>query len=140
MYSDDCLNSAPHFPTRDDLIAFVGKQPGKIGIREIARAFGLKNADRATLKTMLRELADEGVIEKRRKKLHHTGALPEVVVADITGRDADGELVAVPDEWDVEAHGEAPKIRVQVPRQVPRHLPRRAHTGDVPGVGDKALL
>jgi ribonuclease R len=140
MYSDDCLNSAPHFPTRDDLIAFIGKQPGKIGIREIARSFGLKNADRATLKAMLRELADEGVIEKRRKKLHHASALPAVVVADITGRDADGELVAVPAEWDVQIHGEAPKIRLQVPRQASRHMPRQARPGDVPGVGDKALL
>ena len=57
---------------------------------------------------MLRDLADEGHIEKRRKKLHHAGALPSVVLADITGRDADGELIGVPAEWDSEEHGEAP--------------------------------
>src|SRR5262249_48150258 len=68
------------FPSKDDLIAFVSTQPGKVGTREIARAFGLKNADRATLKTMLRELTDDGRIERRRKKLHPAGALPAVVL------------------------------------------------------------
>ena len=114
------------------MLAFIGKEAGNVGTREIARAFGLKNADRAALKTMLRDLADEGHIEKRRKKLHHAGALPSVVLADITGRDADGELIAVPAEWDSEEHGEPPKIRL--------HVPRRARPAEVPGVGDKALV
>jgi len=114
------------------VIAFVADQSGKVGTREIARAFGLKNADRAALKAMLRELADEGRIERRRRKLHHAGSLPAVVVADITGRDRDGELIAVPTEWDVEEHGEPPKIRVPVPRK-----PR---PGEAAGVGDRVLI
>ncbi|MGZ8309912.1 MAG: ribonuclease R, partial [Rhodoplanes sp.] len=105
---------------------------GRVGARELARAFGLKNADRASLNAMLRELADEGRIERQRKKLHPAGALPAVVLADVTGRDADGELIAVPTEWDEEANGPAPKIRL--------HVPRRARPGEVPGVGDRALL
>jgi len=120
------------FPSKDDLIAFVSTQPGKVGTREIARAFGLKNADRATLKTMLRELTDDGRIERRRKKLHPAGALPAVVLADITGRDRDGELIAIPTEWDTEAHGEAPKIRILTPR--------KARPGEIAGVGDRALI
>ncbi|MPZ56733.1 MAG: ribonuclease R [Rhizobiales bacterium] len=119
-------------PSKDDVLAFIGSQPGKIGTREIARAFGLKNADRATLKHMLSELSDEGRLEQRRKKLHHAGALPSVVLADVTGRDADGELIAVPTEWDEEAHGEPPKIRLATPR--------RARPGETAGVGDRALL
>jgi ribonuclease R len=128
------LTSRPDklFPSKDDVLAFIGKQAGKAGTREIARAFGLKNADRAALNEMLRDLADEGAIEKRRNKLHHAGVLPSVVLADIASRDADGELVAVPAEWDEEAHGAVPKIRL--------HVPRRARGGDVPGVGDRALL
>ena len=114
------------------MLAFIGKEAGNVGTREIARAFGLKNADHAALKTMLRDLADEGRIEKRRKKLHHAGSLPSVVLADITGRDADGELIGVPAEWDTEAHGDPPKIRL--------HVPRRARPAEVPGVGDKALV
>ncbi len=122
----------PPFPSKEDVLAFIGKQAGNVGTREIARAFGLKNADRAALRQMLRDLADEGVIEKRRKKLHHAGALPNVVVVDITGRDADGELIAIPAEWDEEAHGEPPKIRL--PRL------RRAGQGQVAGVGDRTLV
>jgi ribonuclease R len=119
-------------PSKDDLLAFIGAQPGKVGTREIARAFGLKNADRVALKHMLRELKDDGRIEGRRKKLHHTGALPSTVLADITGRDADGELVAVPTEWDEEAHGTAPTIRLITPR--------RTRPGETAGIGDRALL
>ena len=119
-------------PSKDDLLAFIGKQPGKVGTREIARAFGLKNADRAVLKQMLRELADEGRVERRRKKLHQPGTLPHVVLADITARDRDGELIAVPVEWDEEEHGEPPKIRIAASR--------RARPGEAGGVGDRALL
>src|SRR5262245_4668576 len=119
-------------PSKDDLIAFIGAQPGKVGTREVARAFGLKNADRAELKRPLRELADAGRIGRRRKKLHPAGTLPHVVLADITGRDRDGELIAVPTEWDEDAHGAAPKIRLQASR--------RARPGEVAGVGDRALI
>jgi ribonuclease R len=120
------------FPSKDDIIAFIGRQPGKVGTREIARAFGLKNADRATLKRMLRELSDAGVVEHRRKKLHRPGTLPHVLLADITGRDRDGELIAAPTEWDDEAHGDAPKIHIRTMR--------KARPGEVAGVGDRALL
>src|SRR5437763_13133326 len=119
-------------PSKDDILAFIGTQPGKVGTREIARAFGMKNADRAMLKNMLRELADEGKVERRRRKLHHPGTLPHVVLADVAARDADGELIALPTEWDETAHGTPPKIRV--------HIPRRARPNEVPGVGDRVLL
>ena len=120
------------FPSKADLLGFIVAQPGKVGTREIARAFGMKNADRAELKHMLRELADEGQIERRRRKLHRPGRLPPVVLADIAERDGDGELIAVPTEWDEAEHGRAPKIRVQIPR--------RARPHEVAGIGDRALL
>jgi ribonuclease R len=122
----------PSLPSKDEVLAFIGKRPGRVGTREIARAFNLKNDRRVELKRMLRELADEGRIEARRKKLHHPGALPPVTLADISGRDADGELLATPTEWDEEAHGPVPKIRLV--------LPRRPRPGEVAGVGDRALL
>jgi ribonuclease R len=118
-------------PSREDLLAFIATHKGKAGVREIARAFGLKNDARAALKGMLRDLAGAGVVETRRKKLHHAGALPNVVLADITERDADGELIAVPTEWDTDAHGEAPRIRI--------HVPRKARPAEIPGVGDRVL-
>ncbi len=119
-------------PSREELLAFIREHAGKVGTREIARAFGAKNADRAALKRLLRELADQGHIERRRKRLHHAGTLPSVVLADITGRDADGDLLARPTEWDEDAHGAAPVIRIATPR--------RARPGEVAGIGDRALL
>jgi ribonuclease R len=123
-------------PSKADLLAFIRQRPGKVGTREIARAFGLKNAMRAELKRVLRDLADEGAIAKRRKKLHQPGALPSTVLADITARSADGDLIATPDEWDEDAHGPAPKISVVTPRK-PR--PGEA-AGQAPGLGDRVLL
>ena len=60
------------FPTRDAIVAFIRANPGKVGTREIARDFGLKNADRAELKRLLRDLADEGTIEKQGKTVVET--------------------------------------------------------------------
>jgi ribonuclease R len=120
------------FPSRDAILAFVRAHPGKIGTREIARQFGLKNADRAELKRILRELADDGAIARQGKKIHEPAALPPTVMADITGRDSDGELIATPTEWDEEQSGAPPKIRI--------HVPRRPQPGTAAGVGDRALL
>ena len=120
------------FPARDAIVAFVRAHPGEVGTREIAREFGLKNADRAELKRILRELAGEGAIEKRGKKIREPAALPATLMADITGRDSDGELIATPAEWDEVESGEPPKIRI--------HVPRRPQPGTAAGVGDRALL
>jgi len=62
------------FPARDAIIAFVRAHPGKVGTREIAREFGLKNADRAELKVILRELVAEGAIEKQGRKISEPAA------------------------------------------------------------------
>jgi ribonuclease R len=119
-------------PSREELAAFIREHSGKVGPREIARAFGAKNADRAALNRMLRELAEQGSVDRQRKRLHHPGTLPPVLLADITGRDSDGELLAKPTEWDEAAHGAPPVIRIAAPR--------RARPGEVAGVGDRALV
>ncbi len=120
-------------PSREEILAFVGREqrPAKIGKREIARAFGIKGGDRIALKNLLRELEAEGAIERRRKQLHKPGQLPSVVLAEIAGRDNDGELIAAPLEWDA-AQGPAPKILL--------HFGRRRPGMSVPGVGDRALV
>jgi ribonuclease R len=120
------------FPSRDAIVAFIRANPGHIGTREIAREFGLKNADRVVLKRILRDLADDGTVAKRGRKILEPAALPPTVMADITGRDTDGELLAAPTEWDTENDGPAPKIRI--------HVPRRPQPGTAAGIGDRALL
>src|SRR5947209_5439997 len=81
---------------------------------------------------MLRDFKDDGLIAKQGKALHEAAALPPTVMADITGRDSDGELIAAPTEWDEEQSGAPPKIRI--------HMPRRPQPGTAAGVGDRALL
>lgn len=120
------------FPSRDAIVAFIRAHPGTVGTKDIAREFGLKNADRAELKRILRDLADSGTIAKRGKKLAEPAALPATLIADITGRDRDGELIATPAEWDEVENSEPPKIRV--------HVPRSRQPGTAAGIGDRALL
>lgn len=125
-------------PDRDALLAFLARErearsDGKIGVREIARAFGLKGEHRLALKQRLAELAAEGVLEKRGKRLTRKGALPPVALVDIVERDRDGELVAIPVEWNEAESGPPPRIHVRAPR--------RARPGEpLPGVGDRALV
>lgn len=51
-------------PGMSEIIAFLNDNPGKVGKREIARAFHVKGDDRAKLKDMLKELKASGKIEK----------------------------------------------------------------------------
>ena len=125
-------NTPRPLPSKDEVAAYIARATGKVGKREIARAFGIGGGDRIWLKQMLGDLEAEGAVDRRRKALHKADRLPPVLLADITGRDRDGELVAEPAEWDGEEDA-APRIVVTVPRQAAARPP-------VPGVGDRALL
>jgi ribonuclease R len=131
------------FPSREEIVAFIAReraeaeksgaaQPDKIGKREIARAFGIRGDAKILLKKILKELELEGAVARSRSGLHEPGALPQIVLADILSRDRDGELIAVPAEWD-EVLGPIPRIVVFAPKRPRGSLP-------APGVGDRALL
>ncbi len=96
-------------PDRDTILKFVADNPDRASKREIAKAFAIKGSDRAYLKDLLRTLEEEGLLEKRRKRLTRPGALPHVSMLEITGRDSDGGLVAQPAEWTSE-HGDRPPV------------------------------
>src|ERR1700761_8017654 len=79
-------------PDRETLIAFL-RDAGEAQKADIAKAFGLKGADRRALRHMLTTLREEGQLGKRgRKGFAAAGALPPVGVADVVEKDADGEL------------------------------------------------
>ncbi|MEX2128518.1 MAG: ribonuclease R [Xanthobacteraceae bacterium] len=119
-------------PSREQLIAFISERGGDVSKRDIVRAFRLDAVGKRQLNALLREMREQGHVDRRRKKLHVRGQLPPVVVADVTGRDEDGELIATPAEWDEEEHGAPPRIRVEFGRQ--------PQAGPAPGVGDRLLL
>lgn len=96
-------------PSRDQVLTFITENPTKATKRDIARAFGVKGADRIPLKAILRDLADEGLIERDRGKTHvPAGELPPVTVIEITGPDEDGDLLASPTNW--RSEDEPPQI------------------------------
>jgi ribonuclease R len=121
--------AARPFPSRDEILAFIAEHPGEAGKREIARAFGISGGDKITLKATLKELAEDGLVERRRRKLKRPVDLPSVAVLTVTGRDRDGELVAEPVEWPPEND---PPPRLLLVRDKRRDAP-------VPGIGDRIL-
>ncbi|KAA2243960.1 ribonuclease R [Salinarimonas soli] len=123
----------PKLPSRDEVVAFLKSTKGKVGKREIARAFGIEGADKTWLKGILKELEADGVVERRGRKLHQAGRLPPVVLADIVGRDPDGELIAEPADWISEDGAKAPRILIVAGRRARPGAP-------VAGVGDRALV
>lgn len=115
-------------PSRDEILRYIAENPDRSGKREIAKAFALRGEDRIWLKDLLRDLQDEGLLTKERKRLTRAGALPHVAVLDIVGRDADGVLLANPSEYT--GPGSPPVIAIRM---------SRGTTGPVPGIGDRVL-
>ncbi|MDG2522242.1 ribonuclease R [Caulobacter segnis] len=79
-------------PDKETLLKFL-REAGEADKADIARAFGLKGADRRALRDMLKSLNAEGALGKRgRKGFAERGALPEVGVVEVAERDPDGDL------------------------------------------------
>ena len=125
-----------HFPSRDDVLKFIAENGGKLGKRELGRAFGIKGDDRIPFKQLLKELKDEGLIAKdETKSLRRVGEMPPVTVIEITHTDTDGDLIARPVSWP----GETPPPLIVIAPEVKRR--GRRETVDEPpaGVGDRVL-
>ncbi|TCD14477.1 ribonuclease R [Oricola cellulosilytica] len=119
-------------PSRDEIVGFILENPDRSTKRDVAKAFNLKGEDRLALKPLFKELEEEGVFQRRGKRLVAAGALPKVMVLTITGRDADGGLLARPLEWNEAENGPPPLIATRVPR----HNKQRQVSA---GVGDRVL-
>ncbi|MEZ5908133.1 MAG: ribonuclease R [Hyphomicrobiaceae bacterium] len=117
-------------PSKEQVLDFIAKSGQKVGKREIARAFGLKGPNRITLKHMLAEMAEEGLIDGERKSIRRRGHLPPVAVVEIVAQDGEGDLIARPAVWERD-DGEPPRILV---------LPGQgANAPSQFGVGDRLL-
>jgi len=103
---------APGMPTRQQILDFITSSDQPAGKREIARAFGLSGQEKITLKALLRDMADEGLIDSAPgRAFHKMGGVPKVTVLRIT--DADGDTVwAVPERWEAEGVP-VPRLRVR---------------------------
>ena len=95
-------------PSQADILEWIRAHPEKSSKRDIAKAFGIKGAARIDLKQMLKELEAEGHLMQRRRRFNDPNSLPPVSVLQMLGPDSQGDMFAVPLEW--EGTGHLPKI------------------------------
>ncbi|KAB2688551.1 ribonuclease R [Brucella pseudogrignonensis] len=126
-------DSTSFLPTRDEVLKFIEENPDRAGKRDLAKAFNIKGDARVYLKDLLRELGDEGLLEKRARRLSRPGTLPPISVLNIIGRDNDGGLISRPAEWDEENYGKPPVVTIRRTRL------NKSSDGPAVGVGDRVL-
>ncbi len=95
-------------PSKQDILDWIAENPALTAKRDIAKAFGIKGADRIDLKRILKELEEDGHLEKRRKTYRDPDKLPPVSVLQVSAPSEDGDLYAKPLEW----QGEGPEPKV----------------------------
>ena len=113
-------------PSKTEILDWITANPTMSAKRDIAKAFGIKGAARIDLKRLLRELEDEGHLEKRKRSYRDPDRLPPVSVLEVMGPNDDGDLFARPMEW----HGDGVEPKILV-------LPRM--TDPAMGEGDRIL-
>jgi ribonuclease R len=102
---------APGLPTRQQILDFIAGSTSPAGKREIARAFGLHGNEKIQLKALLKDMADEGLIDSAPgRAFHKMGGVPKVTVLRIVDIDDSGQAVGVPDNWQAETP--PPRLRL----------------------------
>jgi len=121
-------NTRPGMPTRQQIMEFIETSGQPAGKREIAKAFGLKGQEKILLKALLKDMADEGLIDiGPGRAFHKMGGVPRVTVLRIVEVDGD-QPIAVPERWEAEGIS-PPKLRV---------IERGRRAGAL-GIGDRIL-
>jgi ribonuclease R len=102
---------ASGLPTRKQVLDFIAGSAEPAGKREIARAFGLKGQEKIALKALLKDMAEEGLIDGNRAAFHRMGGVPKVTVLQVIDIE-DGEALAVPDNWQPDDATPPPRLRL----------------------------
>lgn len=95
-------------PTKEEILNWISENPTKTNKRDIARAFGIKGAQRIDLKRLLKELQADGHLQKCQKSYRDPDKLPPVSVLQLLPPDSSGDQFARPLEW----QGEGPEPRI----------------------------
>ena len=104
-------STVPGLPSRQQILDFLAASPVPAGKREIAKAFGLTGNEKIALKALLRDMADEGLIDGEKRAFHRMGGVPRVTVLRVV-EVGDGEPVAVPDAWSPDDGAVPPRLRI----------------------------
>lgn len=103
--------SSAGLPSRKQILDFIASSDQPAGKREIARAFGLSGQAKIELKRLLKDMADEGLIDSSPgRAFHQAGGVPKVTVLRVAAVDDGGTIWAVPEQW--HAEGPPPRLRV----------------------------
>lgn len=88
-------------PTKADVLAYIQKSTSRVTKRDLARAFNIRGTDRPLFKSVLKELEQDGVIDRGgKRRFAETGRLPDVAILDAIKISEDGELLALPVNWE----------------------------------------
>src|SRR4051795_9363832 len=118
---------SPGLPSRKQILDFIASSDQPAGKREIARAFGLSGQDKIELKRLLKDMADEGLIDSSPgRAFHQAGGVPKVTVLRVVEVDDSGQVRAVPEQW----HAETPPPKLRIIE--------RGRRGAL-GIGDRVL-
>lgn len=98
-------------PSREQIIEFIQTADGAAGKREIAKAFGLKGQEKIVLKKLLKDMAEEGLIDGQKTAYRRMGGVPKVTVLKVAEIE-DGEPFAIPDSWQPDDASPPPRLRV----------------------------
>ena len=75
-------------PTPKQVLDFIERSGQPAGKREIARAFGLGGHEKILLKALLKDMADEGLIDSAPgRAFHKAGGVPRVTVVRVVSVD-----------------------------------------------------
>ena len=98
-------------PSPKQILDFIASSDQPAGKREIARAFGLSGQAKIDLKRLLKDMADEGLIDSSPgRAFHKSGGVPKVTVLRVQAVDDGGNVWAVPEQW----HAETPPPRLRL--------------------------
>lgn len=100
--------------TKELLFEFIQKSSTPLTKREIARAFGIKGGEnRVAIKQILKTLEKDGAIIKQAGGAYSApDGLPSVTVIQVSTIDIDGDVLAVPLDWDESLKGAPPRIEI----------------------------
>src|SRR5690606_25798950 len=98
-------------PSREQIIEFIQSSETPAGKRDIAKAFGLKGEERIALKRLLKDMAEEGLIDGKKTAFHRMGGVPKVTVLRVVDVE-DGEAIAIPDAWQPDDGTPPPRLRL----------------------------
>jgi len=102
---------ASGLPSREQIIQFIQTSDAPAGKREIAKHFGLKGQEKIALKHLLKDMAEEGLIDGKRTAYHRMGGVPKVTVLRVVDIE-DGEPIAIPDSWQPDDAVPPPRVRL----------------------------